>query len=133
MITQTYNMDIVNSILSDPDIWPYIAPKGIEPFQIDYIPGVEYLLVNDGDGIIALHHYRDGIKIHPSILPHKRGKIAYDAVEEACQKVFDNGWHNIYAEIDRKLTHVVRFAKHLGFNLLESGDRDVFIRRKLDS
>ena len=133
MITQIDNMDIVNSILSHPDIWSSIAPMGVEPFEVAYIPGVIYLLVNDGDGIIAFHPFRDGMKIHPNFPKKNRGKLAYLAVEDACQMMFRSGYVSLYAEIDRSLTHVVRFAKNLGFNLLESGDRDVFIRRKLDS
>lgn len=133
MITQINNMDVVNSILSDPDIWSAIAPEGVEPFDIRYVPGVIWLLVNDSAGIIAFHPYRDSVKIHPNFPKKYRGKLAYQAVEDACQMMFRSGYVSLYAEIDRSLTHVVRFAKNLGFNFLESGDRDVFIRRKLDS
>ena len=133
MITRTFNMVMVNSILTHPDIWKHIAPIGVDPFDSPYKPDVLYYLVNDGDGIITFHKYRDGIKIHPNILPSKRGKQAYIAIEESIKLMFDTGWHSIYAEIDPRLRHVTMAARHLGFRLLESGDRDLFVRRKLNS
>ncbi len=133
MIRQTFDMYAVNQVLMHPDIWPDIALDGVEPFDTPYLPELMYLLVNDGDGVIIFHDFRDGIKIHPNFLPSKRGRLAYIAVEESIQLMFDQGCHSIYAEIDPKLRHVVMFARQLGFRLLESGDRDLFIRRKLDS
>jgi len=133
MIRRTYDMDIVNSILQHPDIWKDIAPEGIEPFDPPYLSDVLYFIVNDGDGVITAHPFRDGCKIHPNILPDKRGKLAYEAVEEACQAIFEHGYTSIYAEIDPKLRHVVMFAKTLGFKPLESDKRDLFIRRLLNS
>ena len=133
MIRRTYDMDMVNSILQHPDIWRDIAPEGIEPFDPPYLPSVLYFIVNDGDGVITFHAFRDGLLIHPNILPSKRGKLAYDAVEESIQMVFEAGWSCIYAEIYPKLRHVVMFARTLGFRLLESGKRDLFIRRLLNS
>ena len=130
MIRRTFDMDIVNSILQHPDIWRDIAPEGIEPFDPPYLPNVLYFVVNDGDGVITFHAFRDGLMIHPNILPSKRGKLAYDAVEEAIQMVFENGWTCIYAEIDPKLKHVTLFARTLGFRLF---DDNLFIRRSLNS
>ena len=90
--------------------------------------------MNDDDGVITFHVFRDGVKIHPNILPEKRGRIAYEAVEEACQAVFDEGVQCIYAEIPHALRNVTLFARQLGFKLLESGpSEDLFIRRNLDS
>ena len=105
----------------------------MDPFDSPYKADVLYYIVNDGDGIITFHPFRDGLKIHPSILPSKRGKHAYQAVEEAIKLMFDSGWMHIYAEIDPRLRHVTLFARQLGFKLLESGDRDLFVRRKLNS
>ena len=133
MITRTFNMDMVNSILTHPDIWKDIAPIGVDPFDSPYKADVLYYLVNDGDGIITFHRFREGLKIHPNILPSKRGKHAYQAIEEAIKLMFDFGWHSIYAEIDPRLRNVTMAAKHLGFRLLESGDRNLFVRRKLNS
>ena len=133
MIRQTYDMEQVNMVLSHPDIWMDIAPVNSVPFDAPYLPNVVYFMVNDSDGVIMFHPFRDGVKIHPNILPSKRGRIAYIAVEEACQSMFDAGHMSIYAEIDRKLRHVTLFARRLGFRLLESGDRDLFIRRRLNS
>ncbi len=133
MITQTYNMDIVNSILSHPDIWPEIAPDGVEPFEVSYMPEVLYFVMNDGDGIILFHPFMDGTKIHPNILPEKRGKAAYKAIDEAIETMFKRGIDTIYAEIHPKLKHVISFAKSLGFRLLSTNDRHLFVRRNLDS
>ncbi|MCH8134755.1 MAG: hypothetical protein IIB77_02105 [Proteobacteria bacterium] len=133
MISLTTNMDAVNAILQHPDIWPDIA-GGIAPFDTPFLPHVLYFLVNDGDGVITFHDYRDGLKIHPNILPSKRGKLAYDAVEEAVQTVFSRGCPCVYAEIPRLLRNVTLFARQLGFNLLETGKAvDLFVRRNLDS
>ena len=125
-------MDIVNSILSHPDIWPQIAPD-IPPFDVAYMPDVLYFLMNEADGVVIFHPFRDGCKIHPNVLPEKRGKAAYQAVNDAIEEMFLRGITTIYAEIDRKLVHVTRFAKALGFKVLESNERDLLVRRKLDS
>lgn len=128
MISLTQDMEIVNSILHK--VWDEIAYG--EPFDVPSICGVVYYVVNDGDGIICFHPFRDGLKIHPTILPEKRGKLAYQAIEESIQRAFDHGWLTIYAEIPTRLKHVIRCAKDLGFNLLESGERELLVRR-LDS
>ncbi len=133
MIRQTFDMEQVNMVLTHPDIWKDVAPLHIEPFETPYLSEVLYFMVNDGDGVIMFHGFRDGLKIHPNILPNKRGKLAYIAVEESIRYVFDEGCACIYAEIDPKLRHVTLFARRLGFRLLESGEKDLFIRRKLDS
>lgn len=133
MITETNNMDLVNSIIRHPDIWCEVAPKDVQPFDAPYMPSLLYFLVNETDGVIIFHQFRDGVKIHPNIIPAKRGKLAYKAVEDSIQEVFKMGHMHVYAEIDRSLTHVIRFAKTLGFALLESNQRDLFIRRNLDS
>ncbi len=133
MITRTYNMDVVNSILTHPDIWKDIAPIGVDPFDSPYRADVLYYLVNGGDGVITFHRYRDGLKCHPNILPSKRGKQAFIAIEESIKLMFNLGCQSIYAEIDPRLRHVTLAAMRLGFNLLEPGDRNLFIRRKLNS
>ena len=133
MIRQTFDIDAINQVLTHPDIWKDIAPQDLMPFDTPYLPNVLYFLVNDGDGVIIFHPFREGLKIHPSILPSKRGRLGYIAVEESIQRVFDEGYACIYAEIEPQLRHVTLFARQLGFRLLESGDRDLFIRRNLDS
>ena len=132
MITQTQNMDLVNSILRDPGIWYDIAPQGVEPFDSTYSTGLVYFLVNETDGVIIYHPFRDGMKIHPNIIPGKRGKKTFDAIEQSIQRVLEY-YHCIYAEIDPALRHVTWLARHLGFTLLEHNDRDLFVRRKYDS
>ena len=133
MITRTFNMDMVNSILTHPDIWKDIAPIGVDPFDIPMPHDVVFFEILNGQGIISFHEFRDGLKIHPVVLPESRGKQAYIAIEESIKLMFDFGWHSIYAEIDPRLRHVTLAARHLGFRLFESGDRDLFIRRKLNS
>ena len=133
MITQTFNMDIVNSILCEPDIWSKVAPEGVEPFETPYVPCCTYFLVNDTEGVIVFHPFRDGVKIHPNFPVKYRGKSAYEAIDACVLEMFDRGYDCIYAEIAVELRNVVHAAKHLGFRLLESGDRELFIRRRLDS
>lgn len=133
VIKATNDMDIVNEIFAIPEIWDAIAPEGEDQFDIPYDPEIVHFLVNDRDGVISFHSFRDGVKIHPAIVPSKRGKIAYEAVEAACVEMHARGYRNIYAEIDRSLRHVIRFAKQLGFRHLASRDRDLLVRRKLDS
>ena len=132
MITETRDMVAVNAILKHPDIWKYITPEGIEPFDTPYFPHYVYHLVNDGDGVIIFHEFRDACKIHPNILPEKRGKMAYQAVEDSIQLLFSQGLKKIYCEIDANLKHVIRFAKALQFRVLETGNRILLVRRKLD-
>ncbi len=132
MISDCASMDMVNSIFQHPDIWPVISPPNTALFDVSYEDGHIYHLVNDGDGIIFYHEFRDGMKIHPNILPNKRGKLAYEAVEESIQKVFELGYRSIYCEIAVELKHIIRFARALDFNWIESNDRELFIRCKLD-
>lgn len=129
MIYQTYDMEAVNAILGHPAIWDEISTVPI--FDVPYMPECVYFLM-DG-GVIIFHPFADGMKIHANILPEKRGKLAYDAVDEACKEMFRRGYHSIYCEIDVRLRHVMRFAKHLGFRLLHRGERDVLVRRRMDA
>jgi len=119
MITETQDMTAVNAILTHPDIWKDIAPEGVEPFDTPHVPELIYHLVNDGDGVIVYHEFRDGLKIHPNML--RRGKMAYQAVEDSIQMMFAQGVTTIYGEIDAKLKHVIRFAKALKFKSTEQG------------
>ena len=133
LITETDNMELVNSILCQPEIWRDIAPVGTEPFDTPYQPGFLYFLVNEVDGVIIYHPFLDGLKIHPNIIPEKRGKTAFDAVEESIQVVFDMGCKSIYAEIPPRFKHIVRFARQLQFVPCEYDGRDILVRRNLDS
>ena len=133
MIRETRNMDIVNSILTIPEIWKDIAPEGIDAFDMPYDSDFLYYMANDSDGVIIFHPYRDGLKIHPNFIPDRRGKAAYRAIDESIQSVFERGVTSVYAEINRNLKHVIRCAKALGFSLLESGERDLLVRYKLDA
>lgn len=133
MISETNNMELVNSILSHPDIWTDIAPIGIDPFDTPYMPECLYFLVNDADGVIIYHPFFDGLKIHPNIVPEKRGKAAFEAVEESIQAVFGMGCKNVYAEIDPDLKHVIWFARQLDFSFCSYDGRNIYVRRDLDS
>ena len=131
MITRTFNADLVNSILSDPVIWEAISP--VPYFESPHLPECLYFMVNEGDGVIIAHPFRDSLKLHPNILPKYRGRIGYQAIEDTCQELFAMGYPCIYVEIDRSLRHIALCARQLGFKLLESNERDIFIRRNLDS
>jgi len=133
LIQITENMEIVNSIYHHPQIWPDIVPDGVEMFDVPYQPNLLYLLVNECDGVIVLHSFRDGYKIHPNFLPEKRGKTAYEAIDQAVRFMFETGANVIYAEIDPKLRHVTRCAVHNQFLLLERNERHLYARRKLNS
>lgn len=131
MITLTEDMEVVNSILQNAEIWKDIADEGVAPFDIPHKPELLYYLVNKTEGVIIVHTFREGCKIHPNILPDKRGVSAYKAVEEVCQELFALGIPSIYAEIDRQLKHVSLFARHLGFKMIGLRDRGLFIRTNL--
>lgn len=133
MINLSRNMDIISSILWKPEIWAEIAPQGIEPFSIPYQEDCRYYLVNDTDGVVIFHPYMDGLKIHANFPKEKRGRKAYEALEESIQAVFRDGVPCVYAEVDKHLTHVIRCAMALGFKKIESGDRVLMVRRKLNS
>lgn len=122
----------MNKILTDDDVWPAIAPKGVGPFQSMKLPEALYFLVNDGDGVIIYHPFRDGVKIHPNFLLEKRGGLAYKAIQESVQAIFEHGYSSIYAEIDKALRHVRFTAVSLQFTLLEKGSRYLYVRRRLN-
>ena len=132
MISNTRNMDLVNSILCMPEIWKDIAPEGVEYFDSPYMPELIYHLVNECDGVIIYHGFRDGLKIHPNIIKAKRGKDTFRAIEQSIQMVLKD-CNVVYAEIDRELRHVTWLARQLKFSLLERGSRDLYVRRKLDA
>ncbi len=130
MIELTNNMRLVNEILMNPLIWQDIAPKGVDPSELFSvaIPGALYFMVNQGDGVIIYHPFRDGMKIHPNFLLEKRGGLAYKAIEQSIQKIFSFGYQNIYAEIEVRLRHVRFTAVGLQFQLIEKGDRYLYQR-----
>ena len=134
MISETCNMDLVNSILRVPEIWSAVSDEHTSiPFDTPYVRGCTYFLVNEVDGVIIFNPFRDGVEIHPNILPLKRGKDAYQAIEDSIQEMFKRGHSSIYAQIAVELKNVIQAAKHSGFRLLESSDREIFIRRRLNS
>ncbi len=131
-VSETRNMDLVTSILWTPTIWENIAPDGVERFPVPYDDDCTYYLVNETDGVIIFHPFRDGLKIHPNIVPEKRGKVAYRAIEKAIRAVFEAGYDSVYAEVDNHLMHVIWCAKALGFKTLQKGNRELMVRRNLD-
>ena len=112
-------MHAVNRILMDDSVWPDIAPEEVLPFRSELMPEALYFMVNDGDGVIIYHPFRGGVKIHPNFLLEKRGGVAYKAIEESIQVMFEHGHTSIYAEIDPKLRHVRFTAVGLKFTLIE--------------
>lgn len=133
MIRLTLNAKEVDAVLHRPEIWSAIAPPGVAPFSVADGPSAKYFMVNDGDGVICFHKFRDGLKIHPNFLLEKRGDLAYKAIEESVQKMFSWGYSSIYAEIDPKLRHVRFAAVSLKFKLIEKNDRYLYVRRRLDA
>ena len=126
-------MDIVNSILRVPEIWSDVAPKGVSYFEAPYVRDCTYFLVNRTESVIIYHPFLDGVKIHPNFPKKYRGKAAYQAIEESVIEMFSRGNSSIYAEIDVELKHVNHAARFLGFKLLESGKRNIYVRRRLNS
>lgn len=124
----------VNSILMNEHVWPDIAPEGVEPFELysEQTPDALYFMVNGGDGVIIYHPYLDGVKIHPNFLLENRGGLAYKAIEESVQVMFEHGHSSIYAEIAPELRHVRFTAVSLKFKLIEKGDRYLYVRRNLN-
>lgn len=132
MIELTRDMMAVNRILMDENVWPDIAPADVLPFHTTEVLDGLYFLVNDGDGVIIYHPFRDGMKIHPNFLLEKRGALAYKAIQESVQAIFAHGYSSIYAEIDKALRHVRFTAVSLQFTLLEKGSRYLYVRRSLN-
>lgn len=125
-------MAVVNCILQHPDIWRDIAPIGVEPFDAEYYDDILYFLFNWTDGVIIFEPFRDGMKIHPNIMPEKRGKKAFEAIEESIEAVFAMGCRAMYAEIDPLLRHVTWCAYRMGFKPIEQAERTLFVRHHYD-
>lgn len=112
----------LDAVLHHPDIWPVIAPQGVEPFPVT--------LPDDCDvdwrlgGVIVYHPFRDGLKIHPNFLPGCRGRSALGQIRQSLAQRPGP----IYAEIDRGLRHVRAFAVLSGFELIERGTRYLYRR-----
>lgn len=130
MIRLTRDMAAVNRILMDLTVWPDIAPRGMRPTELfsEPLPDALYFMVNQGDGVIIYHPFRDGMKIHPNFLLEKRGGVAYKAIEESVQIMFEHGHSSIYAEIAPELRNVRFTAVGLKFKLIEKDDRYLYQR-----
>lgn len=129
MISLTQNMDIVTTILWTPEIWDAISVEGTEKFHVPYQDDCMYYLVNDTQGVVIFHPFKDGLKIHPNFPKKHRGKVAYKAIEQSIQDVFRQGCGVVYAEVEPELKHVIWCAKALGFKSMDG----LLVRRKLDS
>ena len=114
----------LDSILHHPAIWPKIAPEGIEPFSVE--PRENWVCWWADGGVIIFHPFRDGMKIHPNFLPGFRGRNAYEAIRQSVESLHVP----VYAEIDRESRHLRVTAMHLGFELIERNERDLFRREK---
>jgi len=72
-------------------------------------------------GVIIFHPFRDGVKMHPNFLPESRGAKAFAEIRKHMRR-----YPLIYVEIDIELRHVNWAARHMGFELIESGERNLY-------
>ncbi len=114
MLSRTFDVNKINSVLKHPDIWPLIADEetdieSFDPPMVDnhylYSAGIVYILHPDGDDF----------QIHANVTKESR-QDAFKAGQEALKYGFETiGADRIVAKIPIKYGNVYGFTLKHGF------------------
>ena len=125
-IEQTWDENLIYSILKDPDIWADISDdySDIAKFQIDpKLDGYYFLAVWSGMtciGLYILHPFNNvTLEIHANILPAHREKCAKDSAKAVLQWIDEyipERYQKLIARIPECYPHVYHFTLNNGFN-----------------
>lgn len=124
---------IINAVSPD-EAWAFLRIPSIWQCQIDGeppatlpIPSVVGLFGAKCSNILAglalTHPYRDGVKLHYYVLPMYRLKIARHFLGQLLETHIET--RPVYAAIPTSHRAVINFAKHAGFEYLET-ERDAW-------
>lgn len=122
MITlmQTYNVDIIKSVMFVDEIWDAVTED--HHAKEDFIPNLStsaYYEILDGDvllGLLAMDHVNSITqRVHPMIIPEHRNRS-----KDICRQMIDmwcdsTDYKKLIAEIPSCYPHVIGFAEFMGF------------------
>ena len=123
-IQQTFDVDLIKSVVTMPVIWDVITEDGHQPeYYEPVLQNKAWVTLMDSDtlvGLVAFDHVNQvTLNVHPMVLPHKRAKS-----REIIRALI--GWwvthapthyQKIIAEIPVIYLHVRRFAELMGLEL----------------
>jgi len=125
-IAQTFNEDLILSVLTDKAIWPTISEDGqqADKFVIDVeMPDFYYLAVIDDGvviGIYVLHPFNGcTLEIHANILPVYRKEYAHESAQAVLKWIDKNipdNFQKLIARIPVIYPNVYRFTMNHGFD-----------------
>jgi hypothetical protein len=128
IIRETKNVNEIKSVLCHPSIYPEIS-DGVDLKSDDIeIPfdGVVYLAGYDNEviGISCLHFFKDGLKLHPNVLPEYRLKYGRDFVRLCISMVNCP----LYVEIPNRRKRLLNLANKLGFDSLRNNSTKTLMK-----
>jgi hypothetical protein len=109
MISRTFDVDKINSVLKHPFIWPRVSSKGqnIDDWK-PVMDGVHYLF---DDGVLfILHEVGESLTVHVNVIPEARQRAEAAAREAARYGFVELGAKKIIAQIPTKYGEVYGFA-----------------------
>lgn len=123
IVTRCYDVDVIRSIMSHPDIYDRIAEDGT-PERQDFIPDMisfAYLagVVNaEPIGVFVLHPV-NGVtwECHVQVLPEYRKDYAHEFGEKCVEYCWELGVSKLVAQIPFLYPNVKDFALRQGFEL----------------
>lgn len=115
---RTHDAELIRSILTHPDIYPFITDDGC-PSASEFTPiiheSVIYLYEPDTAIFAFIPDNHSTCSVHTNVLPEARGRRAVTAAREAAEWIWSNTQYrriNTVIREDRK--NVIRFAEICG-------------------
>lgn len=130
IIKQTFNAEEIKDVLCHPEIFPEIKgdydikPEDFDPPLEDtvYFVGYEEELI----GVCCYHGFKDGLKIHPNVLPKYRLKYGRGFVS-LCVSMIECP---LYAEIPNHRKRLLNLAKKLGFDSIANNSAKTLLVKR---
>ncbi len=123
IVELTENIDDIERVLLDPEIYDRIKVDGIVNVQISAIKGCTYVAGYDNGEIFALMLYykrNTYTTCHVHVLKTHRAKLAVKFCRKALKLRPDNV---LYTNIPNKYPDVIRFARYFGFKPVPGNGR----------
>lgn len=128
IVSKTTDVNEIKSVLCHPDIYPEISegvdldPEDIKiPFEgWAYVGGYDKEII----GVSCFNCFRDGLKIHPNVLPEYRLKYGRDFVRLCISMVNCP----LYAEIPNHRKRLLNLATKLGFDSIENNSAKTLMK-----
>jgi hypothetical protein len=90
MVKRTKNIDLVNSIVNHPEVFPWVSLPGQESVDSSVLINDDRNIVLEAEGgcFIFVHQEPGLYEVHSQFLPEYRGKNVFEASQEALKWMF---------------------------------------------